>query len=147
MPNSRKSKSRHSARKSRSQKSIRTKKSHQKSSRKAHSKQHSRKSNKSRKSHKSNNDKANPKLWKKSVERALGKFNNKYSTHMYQHAVQLYKSEGGKFKNHKSPTDDLLKWQRGSKEYKDEPKSLKSKVNRILKDDSGGRMRMLRKFA
>lgn len=61
---------------------------------------------------------------------------NAITTHTYQ--------QGDKFKGHNSPQI----WPRETpRDYKDEPRSLKSKVNRILKYDTSGRVRMMRKFA
>jgi hypothetical protein len=144
MPNSRKSKS-HKLRRSKtkSKSKHRYRKSSHKHSR-SHKSSHKRDTGRRSKVHSKRKiaEKANPELWKQSVKKALHKFDEKRSARMYQHAVQIYKSEGGQFKGPKSTENSLHRW---SLEYKDEPKSLKSKVNRILKNDSG-RIRMMRKF-
>ncbi|QJX73065.1 hypothetical protein F-VV57_0304 [Faustovirus] len=148
MPNSRrKSKSSMRGRRSKTKSRLHTRKQSHKQSHKQ-SRRHSRGSttkhtHKSKSHSKRRSTKANPDLWRKSVKKAMHRFNDKRSSRMYQNAVQIYKSEGGKFRSPKSPDNSLQRW---SAEHKDEPKSLKSKVNRILKNDSG-RMRMMRKFA
>lgn len=54
--------------------------------------------------------KTNPKLWEKCVNEAKTKFDDKYSARMYQYALHLYKSRGGKFSGKKSERNSMRVW-------------------------------------
>ena len=54
--------------------------------------------------------KTDPKLWEQSVKIAKDKFNGIYSARMYQHALYIYKSQGGKFKGKKSKYNSMRVW-------------------------------------